>query len=84
MLGLSTNKVWSRFAPDAPLLTSGLVSIDDDGDVTLIDQLTRLDWQPNGTGVDVQDLLLDEPAPAICAGPTSITWLTSAITSNGS
>ena len=63
MLGLSTNKVWSRFAPDAPLLTSGLVSIDDDGDVTLIDRLTRLDWQPNGTGADVQDLLLDEASP---------------------
>ena len=63
MLGLSTNKVWSRFAPDAPLLTSGLVSIDDDGDVTLIDRLTRLDWQPNGTGANVQDLLLDEASP---------------------
>ncbi len=63
MLGLSVNKVWSRFAPDAPLLTSGLVSIDDDGDVTLITRLTRLDWQPNGTGADVQDLLLDEASP---------------------
>ena len=60
MLGLSANAVWRRFAPDAPLVTAGLVSIDDDGDVTLIDRLTRLDWLPNGTGSDVQDLLLDE------------------------
>jgi len=63
MLGLSVNKVRSRFAPDAPLLTSGLVSIDDDGDVTLITRLIRLDWQPNGTGADVQELLLDEASP---------------------
>ena len=60
MLGLSANTVWIRFAFDAPLVTSGLVSIDDDGDVTLIDRLTRLDWLPNGTGANVHDLLLDE------------------------
>ena len=64
MLGLSANAVWSRFASDAPLVASGLVSIDDDGDVTLIDRLTRLDWLPNGSGADVQDLLLDEASPS--------------------
>ena len=63
MLGLSANTVCSRFASDAPLVTSGLVSIDDDGDVTLIDRLTRLDWLPKGSGSDVQDLLLDEASP---------------------
>ncbi len=63
MLGFSANTVWSRFASDAPLVTSGLVSIDHDGDVTLIDRLTRLDWLPNGTRADVQDLLLDEASP---------------------
>ena len=68
MLGLSANTVCSRFASDAPLVTSGLVSIDDDGDVTLIDRLTRLDWLPKGSGSDVQALLLDE------AGPGELRW----------
>ena len=44
LLGLSAGAVHSRFAPDAPLVTSGLVSDDDDGALTLVDRLTRLHW----------------------------------------
>ena len=64
LLGLSASAVYGRFAPDAPLVTSGLVSIDDDGDVTLIDRLTRLHWLPKEAGSDVQPLLLDEASPS--------------------
>ena len=64
LLGLSAGAVYGRFAPDAPLVTSGLVSIDDDGDVTLIDRLTRLHWLPKEAGSDVQHLLLDEASPS--------------------
>ena len=60
LLGLSSGKVYGRFAPDAPLVTSGLLSIDDDGDVTILDRLTRLHWFPQEAGSDVQRLLLDE------------------------
>ena len=63
-LGLSANALQSRFAPDAPLMTSGLVSVDNDGDVRLIDRLTRLDWLPNRAGSDVLHLLLDEASPS--------------------
>ena len=60
LLGLPSGKVYGRFAPDAPLVTSGLMSIDDDGDVTILDRLTRLHWLPQEAGSDVQRLLLDE------------------------
>ena len=63
MLGLSPNAVWGRFAFDAQLVSSGLVSIDDDGDVTVIDRLSRLEWLPDGTSSKIQDLLLDEARP---------------------
>ena len=68
LLGLSSGKVYSRFAPDAPLVTSGLMSIDDDGDVTILDRLTRLHWLPQEAGSDVQRLLLDE------AGAGELHW----------
>ena len=68
LLGLSAGAVHRRFAPDAPLVTSGLVSIDDDGDVTLADRLKRLHWLPKEAGSDVQSLLLDE------AGPAELRW----------
>ena len=68
LLGLSAGAVYRRFAPDAPLVTSGLVSIDDDGDVTLVDRLKRLHWLPKDAGSDVQSLLLDE------AGAAELRW----------
>ena len=63
LLGLSVNAFWKRFASDAPLIASGLVSVDEDGEVRFIDRLTRLHWLPNEAGSDVRRLLLDEAKP---------------------
>ena len=68
LLGLSAGAVYSRFVPDPPLMTSGLVSVDEDGDVTLIERLKRLHWLPKEAGFDVQSLLLD------AAGPSELRW----------
>lgn len=68
MLGLSPDTVYGRFASDGPVVTSGLMSIDDDGDATLLDRLTRLHWLPKEAGSDVQELIFDE------AGPTELRW----------
>ena len=68
LLGVSPGAVHCRFAPDAPLVTSGLVSIDDEGEVSLISQLARLHWLPKVAGSDVRRLLLGE------AGPTELRW----------
>ena len=68
LLGLSAGVVHRRLAPDAPLMTSGLVSIDNDGDLTIIDRLTRLHWVPRQAGNEVQGLLLDE------AGAGELRW----------
>ena len=68
LLGVSPGAVYRRFAPDAPLVTSGLVSIDDEGQVSLISQLARLHWLPKVAGSAVPRLLLGE------AGPAELRW----------
>ena len=67
-LGLKASTVRRRFAPDAPLVSSGLVSVDHDGNATVIDRLSRLDWLPKSAGSHIQDLLLDK------AGSGELCW----------
>ena len=52
-----------RFKPDAPLVRSGLVSVDHDGDLPLSRRLNRLATVP-GNDLDVKDLLLGRPEAA--------------------
>ena len=63
LLGVSANTVQARLRADAPLVRSGLVCIDSDGDLRALDRLNRLAAAPAGTGTDVHRLLLDA-APA--------------------
>ena len=63
LLGLNLGTFYRRFAPDAPLVTSGLVSIDEENDVTVIGRLTRLHWLPKATCSDIPSLLLDPASP---------------------
>ena len=63
LLGISANTVHSRFRNDAPLVRSGLVSIDNDGDLILVNRLHRLATVPGDAGVNVNRLLLGA-APA--------------------
>lgn len=62
-LGVSANAILSRLAPDAPLVKSGLVSIEYDGDMMLISRLNRLRWVSDHAGSDTRRLLLDEARP---------------------
>ena len=64
LLGLSSDAFHGRFAPDAPLVTSGLVSVCEDGDVMVIDRLIRLHWLSNVTASDVHRLLLEGASPS--------------------
>lgn len=59
-LDLSFRAVLARFAPDAPLVRSGLVEVDYDGDVSIARRLHRLALV-SGDGLDVKDLLLGTP-----------------------
>lgn len=61
LLDRSVHTVLSRFKPDAPLLRSGLISIDSDGDVNLMDRLHRLAISPGEAGLDPTHLLLGTP-----------------------
>ena len=63
LLGVSANTVQGRLRTDAPLVRSGLVSVDSDGDLKALDRLNRLAAAPAGSGTDVHRLLLDA-APA--------------------
>ena len=63
MLGISMGTLRRRLAVDSPLVRSGLVSVDDDGDFKLLQRLMRLVHAPARSGADVQQLLFDK-APA--------------------
>lgn len=63
VLGISMGTLRRRLAKDAPLVRSGLVSLDDDGDFKVLERLTRLARAQARKGKDVQQLLFDE-APA--------------------
>ena len=63
LLGLSVGSCFARFAAHAPLVRSGLVSIDDDGEIKTIDRLKRLIHIPGKTGTDARCLLFDMGPP---------------------
>ena len=59
LLGVSSGSVHRRLADGAPLVSSGLVVIDSDGDITPVDRLRRLATAHGREGLDVNRLLLD-------------------------
>ena len=63
LLGVSANAVHRRFRNDAPLVRSGLVSVDSDGDLDIVSRLHRLATVPGDASLDVHHLLLG-PASA--------------------
>ena len=64
LLGLSDTAFRNRFASDAPLVALGLVRIDDDGDIDLLNRLKRLVSEPESAGFDISRLLLGAPRAA--------------------
>lgn len=58
LLGVSANTVHRRFRNDAPLVRSGLVSIDNDGDLDIVNRLHRLSTVPGDASLDIHHLLL--------------------------
>ena len=64
VLGASANGVRERFAPGAPLIRSGLVSVDSDNDLVVVKRLLRLASAPDNDELDVTRLLLGDPAPS--------------------
>ena len=59
-LDLSFRTVSARLGHHAPLVRTGLVSVDYDGDLTLARRAHRLAFDP-GSGVEVKELLLGTP-----------------------
>ncbi len=60
VLDLSHRSVAMRFTPDAPLVRSGLVSVEDDGELSLVGRLMQLANLPAGK-LGTRDILLGEP-----------------------
>jgi len=63
LLGISMGTLRRRLAAKSPLVRSGLVAVESDGDFRMLERLTRLAHAPASSGTDVQQLLFDE-APA--------------------
>ena len=64
LLDRSVHTILSRFKPDAPLLRSGLISVDSDGDINIMDRLHRLAVTPGEAGLDPTSLLLGTTTPS--------------------
>ena len=71
LLGVSANTVQARLRADAPLVRSGLVCVDSDGDLRGIDRLSRLAAAPAGSGLNVHRLLLDAATESTAAMRTT-------------
>ena len=63
VLGVPANSFHTRFAADAPLVKSGLLSVEDDGDIRAVNRLLRLVFVPDDSDLDVCRLLLDAATP---------------------
>ena len=63
ILGIPAGAFSARFAADAPLVKSGLVSVDNAGDIEIVRRLLRLDFAPDASDLDVCSLLLDAATP---------------------
>ena len=59
LLGVSANAVSGRFAAAAPLIRSGLITVDDDGDFGIVGRLRRLATAPGRDDLGVSRLLLN-------------------------
>ena len=64
LLDRSVDTIRSRFKPDGPLLRSGLLSIDSDGEVNLMDRLHRLAVTSGEADLDPTSLLLGATTPS--------------------
>ena len=64
LLGASPSAIHGRLRDDAPLVRSGLVSVDSDGDLNVVGRLNRLVTAPGGAHVDVNHLLFRAASPS--------------------
>lgn len=62
------NRIQARLKKDAPLVRSGLVEIDQDGDLDIPRRLQRLAFEPGNDRSDIVRLLFDS------ASPTELEW----------
>ena len=82
VLGISPGTLRRRLAQDSPLVRSGLVSVDDDGDFNLLHRLSRLAHAPAGTGRMSSSYCSTRRLLRNWSGRTSTTWPSAAVTSN--
>ena len=64
LLGLSYGACSARLNPGAPLSRSGLVSVEDDGDIKLVDRLKRLAYAATDSTSSVGQLLFGAAPPS--------------------
>ena len=66
LLGVSRAFVRERLAVDSPLVQSGVLSLDEDGEITVLNRLRRLSYEPLNSGRQIQQILFEKaPSPEL-------------------
>lgn len=63
LLGVSRGFVRERLAIDSPMVQSGIISLDEDGEISVLRRLRRLSYEPSNSGRHIQQVLF-EKAPS--------------------
>ena len=64
MLGMSRGRIRERFVSDAPLVQSGIVTVDQEGEITLLNRLKRLAYEPTTTTRHIHQILFEKTSTA--------------------
>ena len=64
MLGLSRSQLRMRLAGESLLIQSGMLSVDEDGDISMLSRLKRLTLEPAGSDKPIPQILFDKTSTA--------------------
>ena len=62
--GLTMSRLRERFSVRSPLVQSGLASVDEDGDIRILDRLSKLVFEPTNSTRYIEEILFEEAPPA--------------------
>ena len=64
LLGVTRGLVRDRFASDSPMVQTGIVSVDEDGEITVLGRLRRLSYEPKSSTRQIEHVLFEKSSSA--------------------
>ncbi|MCY4128815.1 MAG: AAA family ATPase, partial [Gammaproteobacteria bacterium] len=64
LLGVARGFLRERFSFDSPMVQSGIVSVDEDGEITVLSRLRRLPYEPSNSTRQIQQMLFEKAPPS--------------------